>query len=79
MQRLTLTEFIAGQLDTVAKAETRKVARSAKQASRRLRLSKSIYHYDRRPFKPSAAFGSEQCERDYLNSDITRYYACNRS
>lgn len=64
--------------------------RQSTKVSKKLKLSKSKLNYrkderraihrrERRQGKSNqVAFGSEQDERDYLNSDVTRYYANNR-
>lgn len=64
--------------------------RQSNKVSKKLKLSKSKLNYrkderrvihrrERRQGKvATAGFGSEQDERDYLNSDITRYYSNNR-
>jgi hypothetical protein len=63
--------------------------RLTSKVSKKLKLSKSKVNYRkderrsihrrvRRETRESTAFGSEQDERDYLNSDVSRYYAQNR-
>lgn len=61
--------------------------RLSSKVSKKLKLSKSKVNYrkdERRAIhrrhrrELRGAFGSEQDERDFLNSDITRYYAANR-
>lgn len=65
------------------------VMRQSSKVSKKLKLSKSKLNYrkderrvihrrERRQTRAETGFGSEQDERDYLNSDITRYYANNR-
>lgn len=56
------------------------------KVSKKLKLSKSKINYrkderrviHRRNRREAKRFGSDLDERDYLNSDITRYYAMNR-
>lgn len=59
--------------------------RQSSKVSKKLKLSKAkrnyrkherrAIHRHQRRLSKAAAFGSEQDERDYINSDITRYYS----